>query len=79
MSGNGPNGKLAVHTPPQSAEEIRREIERARQQIQTSVVALREEVKVATDWRGWYRKRPYAWVAAAFAVGLYLGTRNSGR
>ncbi|MDQ3264688.1 MAG: hypothetical protein M3Y59_13640 [Myxococcota bacterium] len=64
---------------PQSADEIRRGLEQTRQQIQTSVAALREEVAVATEWRGWYRRDPLLWVGAAFAVGLYLGIRSSNR
>lgn len=68
------NGELKLKG--QSADEIRLEIERARQQIQISVVALREEVAVATDWRVWYRRRPYACLAAAFALGVFLGTRG---
>ena len=71
MSGNG---ELKLKS--QTADEIRAEIERARQQIQTSVTALREEVAVATDWRVWYRRRPYAFLAAAFAVGVFIGTRG---
>lgn len=68
------NGELKLKG--QTADEIRLEIERAREQIQSSVVALREEVAVATDWRAWYRRRPYAYLAAAFAVGVFLGTRG---
>jgi len=79
MSADGANGKLVPLSRPQSAEELRAEIERTRQQIQHSVVALRDGVAVVTDWRGWYRKRPEVWLAAAFAVGLYLGSRSSGR
>ncbi len=73
------DSKLLLPGRTQSAEEIRRELEQARAQIQSSVAALREEVSVATEWRGWYRRDPLLWVGAAFAVGLYLGIRSSNR
>lgn len=59
-----------------SAEQIRRDIERTREQLATSVVALKHEVAVRTDWREWVRRRPGLVLGAAFAVGLYLGTRD---
>ncbi len=58
-----------------SAEDVRADIDRTRRQLQASVVALRREVAVATDWRQWVRRHPYLLVGAAFGVGLYLGTR----
>lgn len=65
-----------VETGPRSADEVRAEIERAREQIQTSVLALREEVSRAADWRAWVRRRPGLWLGAGFAVGFYLGSRE---
>lgn len=59
-----------------SAEQLRRDIERTREQLATSVVALKHEVAVRTDWREWVRRRPGLVLGAAFAVGLYLGTRD---
>ena len=60
----------------QTEAEIRAEIERAREQIHSSVAALRQEVAIAMDWRAWVRARPLFCVGAAFAVGLYLGLRR---
>lgn len=65
-----------VMGPPRSADEVRAEIERAREQIHSSVLALREEVSRAADWRGWVRRRPGLWLGAAFAAGFYLGSRK---
>lgn len=71
MSGNG-----ELKLKGKSAADIRDEIERARRQIQTSVSALRDEVAEATDWRGWYRRKPYVFLATAFALGVFLGSRG---
>lgn len=65
-----------VETAPRSAAEVRAEIERAREQIQTSVLALREEVGRVSDWRAYVRRRPGLWLGAAVAVGFYLGYRE---
>jgi hypothetical protein len=65
-----------VESGARSADQVRAEIERAREQIQTSVLALREEVGRAADWRAWIRRRPGLWLGAAFAAGFYLGTRD---
>jgi ElaB/YqjD/DUF883 family membrane-anchored ribosome-binding protein len=61
---------------PRDADQVRAEIERAREQIQSSMMALRHEVSQAADWRRWVRQRPGLWLGAAFAVGFYLGTRE---
>jgi len=67
------NGQIkAVQTP----AEIRAEIEHTRQQIQASVVALRDRVGGATDWRKWYRGSPALFLGVAFAAGFYLGFRD---
>jgi hypothetical protein len=68
------NGK-AARTP----DEIRAEIDRARAQIATSVVDLKREVALKTDWRVWYRRRPAVFLAAVVAFGVILGTRRWGR
>lgn len=59
-----------------SAEQLRQEIERTREQLATSVVALRREVSVRTDWREWVRRKPGVVLGAAFAIGLYVGFRD---
>ncbi|MBU8900554.1 hypothetical protein DRW03_00555 [Corallococcus sp. H22C18031201] len=63
---------------PRTSAALREEIERTRADLATSVSALREEVAVATDWRGWVRRHPYTCVGAAFLVGYVLGSRRGG-
>ena len=70
------DAKVETALAPRSAEAVRAEIERAREQIQDSVLALREEVGRVVDWRGWVGKRPGLWLGAAFAAGFYLGSRE---
>jgi ElaB/YqjD/DUF883 family membrane-anchored ribosome-binding protein len=65
-----------VEQGPRSAEEVRAEIERTRAQIQSSVLALRQEVRRVSDWRQWVRQRPGLCLGAAFAVGFFLGSRE---
>ncbi|MCY1045507.1 DUF3618 domain-containing protein [Corallococcus sp. bb12-1] len=65
------NGQL-----PRTSAALREEIERTRAELATSVSALREEVAVATDWRQWVRRHPYACVGTAFLVGYVVGSRR---
>ena len=65
-----------LKSPAKSPEQVRAEIERARQEIQASVVELRQEVATAVDWREWVRRRPGVCVGAAFMIGFYLGSRR---
>lgn len=58
---------------------IQDEIERAREEITRSVLALRTRVEEATDWRTWVRRRPVMVVAGALGIGLWLGWRPSRR
>jgi hypothetical protein len=48
----------------------------ARERVAESMLALREEVARRTDWRGWVRRRPGLLLAAAFGLGLLLGSRG---
>ncbi|HEX8824403.1 MAG TPA: DUF3618 domain-containing protein [Archangium sp.] len=63
-----------ARAPPQSAEQIRAEIERTRSELVHSVTVLREEVAWRTDWREWVRRRPLTCVGAAFFVGFLIGS-----
>jgi hypothetical protein len=67
------NGHLKVH---RNQEQVLAEIERARAQIQSSVVALKQEMAIRADWRTWVRRRPGLCLTTALVVGLYLGTRD---
>ena len=62
--------------PPRTPAQVRAEIERARQQIESSVVGLREQMAMRTDWREWVRRRPGLFLAGAFVLGVALGSRR---
>jgi hypothetical protein len=51
------------------------DVERARARVTDAVSALREEVVRRTDWREWFRARPVAYLAGAFALGFLLAHR----
>jgi len=70
-----PDGE-ALKSPPKNSQQVREEIERARQEIHTSMAELRQEVATAVDWRQWVRARPGLCLGAAFAIGFYLGHRR---
>ncbi|MGQ0504420.1 MAG: DUF3618 domain-containing protein [Myxococcaceae bacterium] len=59
-----------------TADQVKAEIERARQQIESSVTGLRQEMAMRTDWHEWVRRRPGLCLAAAFTVGFVIGTRK---
>ena len=55
---------------------VEADIERTRERVATSVMALRQEVARQTDWREWVRRRPGAFLGGAFVVGFILGQRH---
>jgi len=57
-------------------ERMERAVARARVRVAGNLLALRREVARRTDWREWVRERPLPFVAAAFAVGVLLGSRG---
>ena len=58
------------------AAQVREEIERAREQLVQSALALKEGMAATVDWRGWVRERPWAFVAGAVGVGILWGLRR---
>ncbi len=52
------------------------DIERTREQVAHSVMALRNEVVRRTDWREWIRARPAVFLGGAFVLGFWLGRRK---
>ena len=62
--------------PRRTAEEVRQEIQRTRQEVVLTAAALQEEVAMRTDWRQWVRRRPVLFMAAAFAVGFLIAGRK---
>ena len=52
------------------------DVERARERVTSSMLALRDEVVRKTDWRGWVRRQPVPVFSAAVALGFWLGYRR---
>ena len=57
-------------------DEVRAEIERTRAEIVSSANALRREMAMRMDWKRWVRQNPGLFMAGAFMLGLWLGTRG---
>lgn len=58
------------------AEQVRAEIERAREQVASSVEALRGEIVSKVSWREWVRRNPQAALLGAFFLGFLYGNRK---
>ncbi len=52
------------------------DVERARERVAQSMMALRNEVARQVDWRSWIQRRPALFIGGAFAVGFWLGNRR---
>ena len=61
--------------PGRSSSEIRRDIDLQRQQLGTSVDALRGKVNELTDWRRQAREHKRELIVGAAAVGFLVGIR----
>jgi len=55
---------------------VEADIQRSREQVAGSMLALRREIARRMDWRGWVSKRPLAILGGAVAVGFLLGFRR---
>lgn len=73
------------HEPPTDEAKVARspelaraeaDVERARERVAQSVLALRNEVARRTDWREWFKRHPGRYLAAAFSFGLLWGFRR---
>jgi ElaB/YqjD/DUF883 family membrane-anchored ribosome-binding protein len=61
------------------ADELARaesDVERARQRVAQSMMALRQEVARQVDWRSWVQRRPLLFVGGALALGFWVGNRR---
>lgn len=61
--------------PGRSAEQIRRDIDLQRQELGTSVEALRGRVTELTDWRRQVNEHKRELIIGAAAVGFLIGAR----
>jgi uncharacterized protein DUF3618 len=76
MSANPQPGRPVGGVPPvRSAAEIRRDIDIQREQLGTSVEALRGRVTELTDWRRQIDAHRGQLIAAAAVVGFAIGVR----
>ncbi len=50
------------------------EIARARHAVTLNLAKLQRELGRVVDWREWVRQRPMVAVAAAFGIGVLLGS-----
>ena len=76
-TGNGLNGH--VTDDPAASDELARaesDVERARERVAQSMLALRDEVARQVDWRSWVQRQPGLFVVGAFALGFWLGRRR---
>jgi hypothetical protein len=61
--------------PGRSSEQIRRDIDLQRQQLGTSVEALRGRVTELTDWRRQVEEHKQQLIIGAAAIGFAIGVR----
>jgi len=52
------------------------DVERARERVASSMLALREEVARQVDWRRYVRQQPVLFLGGAVALGFLLGFRR---
>jgi hypothetical protein len=62
---------------PRDAPAIRAGIERARQDIEQSVDALRANVEDTLNWRSFVRRHPAGTLAGALLAGLFIARATS--
>ena len=68
-------GPASSGTEPRSSQQIREDIQRQRQQLGTSVDALRNRVNELTDWRRQVEEHREQLIAGAAVVGFLVGAR----
>jgi hypothetical protein len=73
--GSRPAPPSTAGAPGRSAAEIRRDIDLQRQQLGSSVEALRGRVAELTDWRRQVNEHKQALIAGAAAIGFAIGVR----
>ena len=68
-------GPVSTGTQPRSAEQIREDIQSQRQELGSSVEALRDRVNDLTDWRRQLDEHRQQLIAGAAVVGFLIGAR----
>jgi hypothetical protein len=70
-----PPGHMVVSAP-DAIQVARGNVMDALDRIRASMISLREEATVRTDWRTYVRSRPGAFLVAALLVGFLFGSRR---
>ncbi|MEQ1907392.1 MAG: DUF3618 domain-containing protein [Vicinamibacterales bacterium] len=58
----------------ETANTIEAHIDRTRERLGSNLRELEDRVDAATDWRQYFRERPYLFLGAALAAGAVLAT-----
>lgn len=78
-AGGVPAGTRSSQTTDPALARAEEELARTRERVAQSMLALRNEVVRRTDWRRVVREHPLLSAAAAFALGLWWGSRRGAR
>jgi len=57
----------------ETPDDIKREIEGARQRLGANLNQLEARVKTSLDWRAQFDRNPWAWAGGAFAAAFLIG------
>lgn len=60
----------------QTVHQVEARIARARGRLADDLHDLEAKVESATNWKAHYRRSPYPWLGAAFAIGFVLAGPN---
>jgi len=63
----------------QTTQQVHAEIELAREATLTSLDQVRRELVEVVDWRTYYRRHPWGWIAVAAGLGILIGHRTRRR
>jgi hypothetical protein len=69
-------GRISNGSGDDALAQAESDVERARERVASSMLALRDEVARKTDWRSWVRRQPAPFLGAALALGFWLGYRR---
>ncbi len=76
MSANGMDKASDEPALSDQLAQAESDVERARERVAQSMMALRNEVARQVDWRSWIQRRPMLFIGGAFALGFWLGNRR---
>jgi hypothetical protein len=62
----------------QTADDIRYDVERARERLGANLNELQYRMKSELDWRVQFQRRPWAFLGAAFGLAFLIGMALSG-